>query len=217
MIIYKVTNLITKKNYIGKSTKTLAERKKSHLKNVKRGILCQFYNSIRKHGENNFIWEIIIECNEFLLLNELEIFFIKKYDSFKNGYNMTLGGEGGDTISNKSNEEKKNQGVKNGNVPWNKGIPMKKLGYNFEGRKLRNPFTEKQKLEHSKIIKNSDAYRIGLKNRKHGKSRMVFRVSDKKSWETIKDCSIFLNIKKGKLRYMILKNIPINGEYFSFK
>lgn len=61
----------------------------------------------------------------------MEIFFITDYDSFKNGYNSTLGGDGGDTISMKSKEQKKNQGAKKGNIPWNKGADMKKLGYTF--------------------------------------------------------------------------------------
>ncbi len=217
MIIYKVTNLITNKCYIGKTIKTLNERKKSHLKNIRNNVQSKFYNSVRKYGKDNFIWEILIECEKISLLNELECFFIEKYNSFNNGYNMTLGGDGGDTISHKSDFEKKNQGAKIGNIPWNKGLVMKEIGYTFDGRKSRSPFTDEQKLEHSKKIKNSEKYHKGLENRKHGKSKSVIRITDQKEWNTIKDCSIDLKIKKETLRYRILNKIPINDVIYSFK
>jgi hypothetical protein len=150
------------------------------------------------------------------MLNELEIFFIKKYDSFKNGYNMTFGGEGGDTISMKSPEEKKNQGAKIGHIPWNKGINMKELGYTFENRNPRSSFTNEQKLEHSQKIKSSENYIKGLKNRHHGMSKKIKRVSDGKVWETIKECSIEIGVHKASVRRYIYQSKPIKNEKYIF-
>lgn len=60
----------------------------------------RFDNAIKKYGIENFVYEVLYrkEYGSFEEatkgLNEMEKFFIKKYDSYKNGYNMTLGGEG---------------------------------------------------------------------------------------------------------------------------
>jgi DNA invertase Pin-like site-specific DNA recombinase len=57
-------------------------------------------NAINKYGFDSIKWEIIYETNDINILNKKEIEFIIKYDSVKNGYNITNGGDGGDTISN---------------------------------------------------------------------------------------------------------------------
>lgn len=218
MIIYKVTNTTNNKCYIGKTTKTLDERKKSHLKNFRLGKKSKFYNAIKKYGVDKFTWEELIKCENNDILNEMEIFFIKKYNSFNNGYNSTLGGEGGDTISMKSKEEKKNQGAKINNIPWNKGISMRKLGHNFyDNRKKRNPFTDEEKKKLSISILNSEKYKKGLKNRKHGMSKQVIRKNDGKIWPTIKDCANEIGFTKEMVRYNIINNRTMNNEIYFFK
>jgi group I intron endonuclease len=169
MIIYKVTSSTSGKSYIGQTTKSLQERKQTHIKNIKKGIKTHFYLAILKYGEDDFNWEILDTTTNKLQLNNLEVYYIKKYNSYGCGYNMTLGGEGGDTISMKSNELKQNQGAKIGNIPWNLGLNMKELGYNFTNRKSREKFTEEQKLQHSILIKSSEKYKSGIKNRKPAK------------------------------------------------
>jgi group I intron endonuclease len=101
MIIYKATNTVNGKYYIGKTKNSLESRKKTHkLASTKKDWL--FYRAINKHGFDNFKWEIIIECYDVKKLNELE----KKYISENhNGYNVAKGGDGGDTISNHPNRE----------------------------------------------------------------------------------------------------------------
>jgi group I intron endonuclease len=93
MVIYKTTNLVNKKIYIGKD-------KKNNPKYLGSGILLN--NSIKKYGCENFKKEIIQECKSLEELNESETFWIFKLQSYKReiGYNIALGGEGGDTISN---------------------------------------------------------------------------------------------------------------------
>lgn len=167
-------------------------------------------------GKIHLFWEELITVKSIDYLDEMEIFFIKKFKSFESGYNMTPGGDGGDTISIKTALEKKNQGVKLGNVPWNKGVVMKDLGYSFEDRTPRNNFTDEDKKNHSFKIKNSEKYQVGLLNRVHGKSKKVLRISDEKTWPTIKDCSIEINVSKSIVRRHIYGGKLINGEEYIF-
>lgn len=94
-IIYKVTCLITNKIYIGQTTTCLGDRKGLH----KHRALYQndyknhFHNAIRKYGWENFQWEIIDYANSFEQLNEKEIYWINKFNSIENGYNILKGGQ----------------------------------------------------------------------------------------------------------------------------
>lgn len=90
MVVYKITNNFNNKVYIGITTKTIVERMKNH-KNSKDGT--KLHNAIKKHGWENFKYEIIYEAKnkEELCLKEIEN--IELYDSYKNGYNSTTGGE----------------------------------------------------------------------------------------------------------------------------
>jgi group I intron endonuclease len=59
-----------------------------------------------KHGREIFTRDILedgIQSEEYL--NEREVFYINKYDTFKNGYNATSGGEGGNSWANQKTEE----------------------------------------------------------------------------------------------------------------
>lgn len=92
MIIYKVTNKVNGKVYIGQTIRTLEQRKWQHLDAAKNGCKTHFYNAIRKYGEENFVFEIIDEASSVSELNELERYYIAKFDTIKNGYNMVDGG-----------------------------------------------------------------------------------------------------------------------------
>ena len=93
MIIYKATNKINGKCYIGQTRHSLEHRKNAHLRCAKKGVKTHFYQAIRKYGSDNFEWEILCVVHDKKLLNELETFYITKYDSIKHGYNMVDGGE----------------------------------------------------------------------------------------------------------------------------
>lgn len=92
MIIYKVTNKVNGKIYIGQTIRTLEQRKWQHLDAAKNGCKTHFYNAIRKYGEENFVFEIIDEASSLQELNELERYYIAKFNCIENGYNMVDGG-----------------------------------------------------------------------------------------------------------------------------
>lgn len=90
--IYKITNRVNKKVYIGQTRFTVEHRFKQHIKNYNIEHRTQpLYMAFAKYGIENFEVETLEECPTDKL-DEREIFWIAKYDSFKNGYNATLGG-----------------------------------------------------------------------------------------------------------------------------
>jgi group I intron endonuclease len=103
--IYKSTNIITGECYIGFDS-NWPRRKKYHKRFSKKQNNYKFYNAIRKYGWDNFEWEVIYQSKDDRhTLNTMENFFIIEYNSFNNGYNSTLGGDG--TIGYKHTEETK--------------------------------------------------------------------------------------------------------------
>lgn len=94
-IIYRVTNRVNGKVYIGQTTQTLTKRKRQHLRAAfsLRHPNNKFYNAIRKYGEELFVWEIIKDDISIDILDELEMYYINQYDSLKSGYNSTEGGK----------------------------------------------------------------------------------------------------------------------------
>lgn len=99
-IIYKTTNKINGKIYIGQTIKNLEQRKREHLNEAKRDSKeFYFYRAIRKHDSENFDWEILEQCNSKEELDLAEEWYIRYYKTFTGfadccGYNLTLGGGG---------------------------------------------------------------------------------------------------------------------------
>lgn len=91
--IYKFTNKINKKVYIGQS-RDISKRYGEHLSCIRNGYEnSYFYKAVKKYGFENFTFEILEICN-VSSLNEKEAYYVKKYNSFgKGGYNLTNGGD----------------------------------------------------------------------------------------------------------------------------
>lgn len=107
MIIYKLTNLINNKVYIGLTTLSNSKmRYYRHKSNAKLGIDGFLYNAIRKYNIDNFKFEEIYCSFSKEDLMEKETFFIKFYKSNNKifGYNLNLGGN----IASLSLESRKN-------------------------------------------------------------------------------------------------------------
>lgn len=139
--IYKTTNLINDKIYIGKHI--WSDENSIDTKYFGSGIYLN--NAIKKYGKNNFICEKIdtAECLEEL--NQKEKYYIKKYDAMNSeiGYNLTRGGDG-------------------------TYLPGRCLG-DSKNPIVRKKISNSLKLLHSDInsIYNSDEYKQRLSNSVH--------------------------------------------------
>ena len=95
--IYRIYNDVNNHVYIGQTSMRISDRWSGHLSSARNENLSNYNDTIhkamRKYGIDKFHIEVIEKCdNDFL--NEREIYWIKYYNSFENGYNETLGGDG---------------------------------------------------------------------------------------------------------------------------
>lgn len=92
--IYIITNTINGKQYVGQTIQSINKRFNRH---------CQYYGSeaenrmaiklaIHKYGRKNFTIKVLEQC-DVELLNEREIYYIEKFDTYNSGYNSTRGGQ----------------------------------------------------------------------------------------------------------------------------
>ena len=107
MIVYITTNIINGKKYIGKDTRN----RPNYLGSGK--ILRR---AITKYGKENFIKETLCEAKDQQDLCELEIYYIDYYGADKSDlfYNITKGGDGGETHDQSYKKVKINQYTENG-------------------------------------------------------------------------------------------------------
>lgn len=93
--IYKITNNINGKVYIGKTNYTIEKRWKEHCHDYKKLSFQKrpLYRAMAKYGPENFSIEEI-ENVSVEQENERERYWIEYFQSFKNGYNATIGGDG---------------------------------------------------------------------------------------------------------------------------
>ena len=93
--IYKITNLINQKVYIGLTRRNPELRWREHINITyySKGNRHHLHNAILKYGLENFDFKILEEVPEEKI-NDREKFWINYFDSYTNGYNETLGGEG---------------------------------------------------------------------------------------------------------------------------
>lgn len=143
--LYKITNTITDKIYIGMTSKP-KDRFKQHLS--QRSSCTKLRNSILKHGKENFKFEILCVGSEDYIL-DLEVKAINLFDSINKGYNLTLGNprSGGASLSyetrlmiseslNRYYSENPGRNL-GGNVPFRSDdTPCYVMGFWFPNRRL---------------------------------------------------------------------------------
>lgn len=158
--IYKITNKITNKCYIGETKKTNPElRWNEHKSKIEKGIGCPaLQDAVKKYGIENFKFEILIICfDEDRYKFEKE--YIKKYNSIApNGYNLTTGGEGGGFYGKKHTNK-----------------TIEKIKSTLRDKYENNPHLRKENSERVKLLFKDENYRIkisdGMKNLKNGKKQ----------------------------------------------
>jgi len=94
-IVYMHTNKITCKSYVGVTCKTINARWLQHCRNTKRRQKGLLQRAIIKYGNSDDIWEhrTLEENIKDSVAEEREIYWIEKFDTFNNGYNLTKGGK----------------------------------------------------------------------------------------------------------------------------
>ncbi len=103
--IYCIENKVNGKKYIGQSI-NIEKRWETHKINLRTDKHVNNYlqRAWNKYGEDSFSFYVVEICVPESL-NEREKYWIEYYDSFNNGFNLTLGGDGGNTIVGYTEEE----------------------------------------------------------------------------------------------------------------
>ena len=110
-IIYKATNEISGKCYIGRTNKLLIgpnSRSERHIVEANNGSNSIFHKALLKYGFENCDWIILKTCQSWEEAGIMETFMIMVHHSHRStgGYNLTWGNDGGDTISWNPSREK---------------------------------------------------------------------------------------------------------------
>lgn len=224
MYIYKTTNKITGKIYIGKRIASISDS----VSYIGSGKILKC--AIEKYGRKNFNKEIIEECNSLTELNIREIFWIGEFNSTDRniGYNITKGGNGGDVFTNNPNkqlirekiskirkghivssETRRKIGLANkgkSHIAWNKGLTgiyseetLLKIKESLKGRP--SPMKGKKMSEISRLKMS-----IGRKGRPSPRkgvilseeTRLKISIATKKNWsiQSYKEMILSSRIKK---------------------
>lgn len=195
MIIYKTTNLINGKIYIGKD-------KHDNPKYLGSGISLQ--NAIKKYGKENFQKEILEYCKSEDHMIEREIIWIRIFNSTDRaiGYNMTEGGTGGNTRINYTEQQLSEYNIKLSNGVRN----SEKYANSVENRR------GKRRPEHSKKLKEMYAsgelipHNLGKLTSEITRKKLSIALSGKSLTDEHK-------AKIGKSKWKPVDQFDINGNY----
>lgn len=103
-VVYEIKNKITGKKYIGKAI-NVERRWWEHLNNARRGKHHPLYDAISKYGQESFEFSILEEVS-LELIDQREVELIKEHNTLHpNGYNLAIGGTGGNTRKGMSLEQ----------------------------------------------------------------------------------------------------------------
>lgn len=111
--IYCVVCNRNQRMYFGQTMQQVESRFEAHIRRAKRGSLLKFHRAMRKYGEENFTVEEVVAVSAptkkelKAKLDFLERHFIQRYDTRKNGYNMTDGGDSCPMVGKNHSEETK--------------------------------------------------------------------------------------------------------------
>jgi group I intron endonuclease len=163
--IYKITNIITNKCYIGETKQTNIEiRWKQHKNTIKKGVGCPaLKDAVKKYGIENFKFDILLICfDEDRYKYEIE--YIKKYNSqVPNGYNILGGGPGGGFEGKTHSEKSKTQ-----------------ISEYMKQKYINNPELKREMSERNKIIMNSEIIKNKISKGMLNSEKYQQMIKDKK-------------------------------------
>ena len=199
-LIYKITNCVNGKIYIGLTTRTLELRWKEHCRHNNQVI----DKAIQKYGKDNFSLEILEECSDELL-DEREKYWIKDYDSFKKGYNITAGGRGDGAICTQKMDEVLNL--------WNEGLTLNRIQkitkLNIE---TVRSYLNKNGITHEEIRKRANYFIGKAKAKPIGQYDREGKLI--KIWESQAEIVRNNNFSKSTLERALKGNKLLNDSYW---
>lgn len=204
MLIYKCTNLINNKCYIGQTIRKLNKRINRHIHSKNNSY---FHKALKKYDKDEFKWEILCECETKEELDEMEFHYIKQYHTreYEWGYNLTDGGEGsvGYIHTEKTRKKLSDYNIENGIFKGENNYCYKKYGHDHPW--YGNHHTEKTK----KII--SQKLSELLKGTNKGSDNP--RYGDHRSWEKLHGKEKSDRLKKDMSKRNKGKNNPNSKSY----
>ncbi len=173
-IVYKTTNLINKKIYIGlHRTQNLNDNYLGSGKYLKLAI--------KKYGRQNFSREILMICQTKLQANFYQIEFIKLFDAKRKGYNICDGGQGASKIMDLETRNKISKSVSGENNPFygkRHSQQTKKIYFIGEANafygKRHSQQARKKISEGNKGKKRTQEYKKWLSSIKSGKNHHFY-------------------------------------------
>ena len=175
--IYLITNTLSGKMYVGQSNgiKRRFNRHKRAAVTKHHREAFYLHNSISKHGQENFKFEVLLYSKDRDYLNLMEQRCIESYNTLSpNGYNLDTGGGVSRTVSEATKEKMR------GRIAWNKGIPRseeekRKLSLPMMGKvspQKGKPRTEEEKRKQSETMKGRTAWNKGVPMSEEQKQKM---------------------------------------------
>lgn len=184
--IYKITQVSKDIVYIGQTSMTFIKRYWHHKWKLKDNSHDNKYlqNSWNKYGKHDFIFEVMHIAKENEDLNELEIRFIEEYNSQKNGFNLTTGGQGKNNCP-MPEHAKKIVGIKNRKHNLGKKhseYTKQKMSQSRKGRILSQK--NKEKLIQSRLgSKHTEESKNKMRDSHLGSKNVVSVINENQAFE----------------------------------
>lgn len=198
MVVYKTTNIINGKFYIGKD----AKNRTSYLGSGK-----ALKAAIQKYGKHNFKKEVLEHCSSLRELSEREVYWIRETNAIDEGYNIARGGDGGNTGGR--------GGAKKGSVPWNKGKKAVQTAWNKGlgglGVVKKNQTSFKSGVNHTQYGKKQDPQTVEKRVNTMKQNGTYGQCRHKGPWapkqvQNIQDGLVFASIKEAAEFYGVSRN-----------
>lgn len=223
--IYIIKNSKNNAVYIGQTILPVKDRFSQHMKPSAHKKNYKFYRAISKLGKESFYYEVLEDGIHLDKLDEREIYYIEKYNSYKYGYNSTKGGDG--RIINKIEDldyiiRELKKGRFSSDIAEELGVSTAtiKRALQREGLTPRDFI----KVDRERVIK---LYQIGLGHREIAKKmginqRTVSRVVNDAGiqrkrkhydYSNINDDDIVKDVNKGMKRKDIAEKYNISKDY----
>lgn len=210
-IIYKITNTVNGKIYIGQTVQTLVARKRDHRNSIERLARISLYRAFKKYGLEAFEWEEIDKASSKEELDKKEKLYIAQFHCTDSqyGYNMTLGGEGG----KHTEEVKKRIGISNkGRIKSDS--ERKKLSDALKGKYVKEQafwwgrkHTKEQKRKISEAQLGSKNHNFGKKASEETRLKKSEAIKGEKHWNHKK----VVNLDTGRIYISAIEACELTG------